>query len=358
MSTEFTKVRAILDTARWAPSGDNEQPWKFKLKSETSFDILIESSNRDLYSTNAWPTYLAVGCLLESIALASATQGMEARFDPDYSRAPELTSIQVTLIPSAAPVDPLTDFIKGRSVHRRVLSPRKLSQEHKNRLQAAVGDSTEIVWIESWHARMNMLKATLLSSFIRTTIPETFEIHNKAIHWNARFSETGMPDQAIGASKISLIMGKWVLKNQKRMLFLNRYLGGTVIPHIEMDLMPGIFCGAHFFLKSRTELKSVADFVEYGRKVQRLWLAATSLGIQQQPNIATLAFSEFGRTDVPFTKYAPALRQAKKLSSLIDRKVLENTPPTHVAWAGRLGYGAAAKSRSLRLPLDQLIVES
>lgn len=356
MSSGYSLIDSILGLARWAPSGDNEQPWAFKPLSEHSFSVISTHPCRNLYSMNGWPTHLAVGCLLETIVLAAGKHSMEARFSPDYSASPERTTIQVDLTPSARPADPLAHFIEERTVNRRCLSPRRLSPEHKAILQSAVGDEADIVWIETLPACLNMVKATLLSSFIRMTIPETFDIHTKAIHWGSRFSEEGMPDAALGANRISLKMARWTFKNQKRLLFLNRYAGGTLLPHIELDFLPGLFCGAHFFLKSRTELKSVDDVITYGRKVQRLWLAAASLGIQQQPNIATLVFSEFGRSGTPFTAHQPALRQAEKLTKIVDRDVLMNENPSHVAWAGRLGYGKPSQSRSLRRPLEQLII--
>jgi hypothetical protein len=348
-------LRDILDLARWAPSGDNEQPWRFIITSDTSFIIRTDDACRDLYSKNAWPTYLSLGFLSETIALAAGTQGMEAQFTPDYTDAPKQVSIRVDLVSSKAAPDPLANFIKGRSVSRRRLSRRALHAEHKARLQAAVGDAVEIVWITGFKRRLALMKATLICAFIRLTIPETFPIHTKVLHWKTRFSEEGIPDAALGACEASLCLARFGFRHEKFMYFVNRYMGATIPSHIEMDILPHLFCGAHFYLKSSSDLKTPGDFVEYGRKVQRFWLTATSLGIQHQPNIATLAFSEFGRMNDPYTVYTPALRHAKTLSQIMDQQILEGSP-AQVAWTGRLGYGPDAQSRSLRLPLDRLII--
>jgi hypothetical protein len=348
-------LRAILELARWAPSGDNEQPWLFKITSETSFTIVMENACRDLYSKNAWPTYLSLGFLLETVSLAAGFHGWEAQFTPACANAPQRIEIIANLSPSNLPSDPLANFIKGRSVNRRMLSRRELLPEHKARLQAAVGNGADIIWVKGFTKRLALLRATLICALIRLTIPETFAIHTKVLHWKSRFSETGIPDGALGASPPSLCLARFGFRHEKLMYFFNRHMGATLPSHIEMDILPNLFCGAHFYLKSRTELKTPEDFISYGRKVQRLWLAATSLGIQHQPNIATLAFSEFGRTDDIFTTYKPALRHAKNLSILLDQ-IMPDTPPTFVYWTGRLGYGADAKSRSLRLPLDRLII--
>ncbi len=348
-------LRDILDLARWAPSGDNEQPWRFKILSDTSFVIVTDNACRDLYSRNAWPTYLSLGVLVETVALSAQACGMTAKFNHDYSQAPHNIRIHVELTPSAATPDNLVNFIKGRSVNRRILSPRRLSEEHRNRLQAAVGEEFSIKWIKGSRSRWALLRATLLCAIIRLTIPETYAIHLRVLRWKSRFSETGIPDAALGASLPNLWLARFGFRHEKLMYFMNRHLGATIPSNIEMDILPNLFCGAHFYLQSSTEIKTPAEFVACGRKVQRLWLTATSLGIQHQPNIATLAFSEFGRTDDIFTTYKPALKNAKKLAALIDERVLE-TSPAYVAWLGRLGYGSDAKSRSVRLPLEKLII--
>src|SRR6476619_1780850 len=70
----------ILDLARWAPSGDNTQPWRFELLSER--EILVhgyDTSAQCVYDLDAWASHLSHGALLETVAIAATRFGHGAR---------------------------------------------------------------------------------------------------------------------------------------------------------------------------------------------------------------------------------------------------------------------------------------
>ncbi len=78
-----------------------------------------------------------------------------------------------------------------------------------------------------------------------------------------------------------------------------RFLGGTAIPRIQLDLIPGLFCGAYFVIKFRADSSAshqAKDLLEAGGRLQRFWLTATALGLAVQPTIAPLCFAYYGRT--------------------------------------------------------------
>jgi len=72
----------ILDQARWAPSGDNTQPWRFEIV-ETRHVVVhgFDTRSHCVYDLDGHPSQLSLGALLESMALAASTHGlrMEAR---------------------------------------------------------------------------------------------------------------------------------------------------------------------------------------------------------------------------------------------------------------------------------------
>ncbi len=45
---------------------------------------------------------------------------------------------------------------------------------------------------------------------------------------------------------MTLKLMRWVMANWQRVDFFNTYLAGHLVPRIEMDLLPGLFCAAHF----------------------------------------------------------------------------------------------------------------
>ena len=73
-------VRQILDLARWAPSGDNTQPWRFEIRSDS--EILVHGyDTRDhcVYDLDGWASQLSHGALLETLALAATRFGCRAQ---------------------------------------------------------------------------------------------------------------------------------------------------------------------------------------------------------------------------------------------------------------------------------------
>ena len=71
------EIEKILDLARWAPSGDNGQPWRFQITGEDSLRITIrdEAANNVYEYNDAQPTLLSAGMLLETLRIAASQHG-------------------------------------------------------------------------------------------------------------------------------------------------------------------------------------------------------------------------------------------------------------------------------------------
>ena len=91
--------------------------------------------------------------------------------------------------------------------------------------------------------------------------------------------------------------------------------------------------------------------------MQRLWLTASSLGLQYQPEMTPLIFSNYVRGGLGFTGDPAASKNARRLRddliSLIGTEVLDST-----VFMGRVGYGPEPTSRSVRLPLSKLLASN
>ena len=88
-----TVIARILDLARWAPSGDNTQPWRFEIIDEMHFLIHAEDT-RDwcVYDLDGRASQIAVGALLETIAIAASGEGLAASFPASRSHRKQTLS--------------------------------------------------------------------------------------------------------------------------------------------------------------------------------------------------------------------------------------------------------------------------
>ena len=352
-------IEEIVDCARWAPSGDNAQPWRFKITGAESLTVEIanESGSNVYEYRDGEPTLMSAGILLETMRIAAtrfqrrmiwryggrdgARYRIEVRFAPDAAIAP----------------DPLFGYVASRSVNRRPYRRRALRPSDRAALEDALKDRLSVRWHESTSARWRIARLNGQASNIRLRIPEAFAVHQRIIDWNRRYSPTGIPALAVGLDAMTLRIMKWALKDWSRTKRLNR-VAGTGAAVLQMDYLPGLCSAAYFTLGLKatadTPDERVQGLLQAGEAIQRFWLTATKLGLAMQPCLATLAFAHYGRTDAPFTTEAAPRRAAAKLAASVE-KILGGGG--ELVFMGRIGWPKPRQSlcRSTRRPFEQLI---
>jgi nitroreductase len=202
-----------------------------------------------------------------------------------------------------------------------------------------------------------MAKLCFDNAKIRLTIPEAFEVHRAVIEWGARYSVDKIPDQAVGADPLNLRLMRWAMGNWERVEFLNTWLLGHLMPRLQLDLIPGVFCAGHFGLLARKSMQSVDDYIRAGRAMQRFWLAAASLGLYLQPEMTPLIFARYHRQAIKFTRVEAAKARVGGLDARL-KKLLGDEEIDALFFMGRIGAGPAPRARSTRKPLESLIVGS
>jgi hypothetical protein len=352
------RLRAILELARWAPSGDNSQPWRFEVRSSRHVVVHAIAPRLGVYDLDGRASLVSVGAMLETLRIAASADGFVARTSRQGESSDDLARIDVRLeeAPGLAP-DPLRAFILQRTVQRRPMRTDALDEGQLRALEASVGRGFSVVWYVSRRDRLRLAWLAVRSAKIRLTIPEAYEVHRQVIEWDARYSEDRIPDQALGADRLSVRSMRWVLSSWPRVQRMNRYFGGTVMPRFQLELVPGLCCAAHFALIAGSDPDSAVAGVDHhlvaGAAIQRFWLTAASLGIQLQPQYTPLAFADYARRGITFTDIASAKKRAQDIAAMLDR-ILPCGAAARAVFLGRLGRGPVATARSLRLPLERL----
>jgi sulfur-carrier protein adenylyltransferase/sulfurtransferase len=350
-------IERVLDVARWAPSGDNTQIWRFEITGDATCRIHTRDTRGDvLYDIDGNPSLMAVGALLENVRIAASEHGLRAdvrRGDATRGEFRHTFDVALSADPSVTS-DPLGPFIPIRSVQRRRLSTAPLTASEKAALEgAAAGHS--LVWLESARARLSVARLLLANARIRLTTPEAFAVHKAVIDWNAQFSADRMPDEAIGLGPPSLAATRWAMQSWDRVAFLNRYVAGTVWPRIELDLVPALGCAAHFAILADRPAVSADHHLDAGRAMQRVWLSATGLGLQMQPETTPLIFAAYVRARRRFSATPGLWEQAVDLTAGLAR-LLGADALSRAVFMARIGHGPAAAARSTRKPLAELLV--
>jgi hypothetical protein len=352
--SEPSVIRQILELARWAPSGDNTQCWRFELIDSARFVVHGFDTREDcVYDLDGHPSQISLGALLETIAIAASAHGLRADITRRDSGAEHRYLFDVELVADAAVTpSPLLGSIAVRSVQRRPMKTRALTAAEKLALEHAVGDDYEVQWLEGLRVKFRTARIMFNNAKLRLTMPEAYEVHRRIIHWGVERSDDRVPDQALGVDAATLKLMKWAMVSWSRLSMMNTLMG-TWAPRLQMDFVPGIACAAHFVIKARRQPQTIDDYVAAGRAVQRYWLTLTELGLVMQPEMTPLIFSKYVREERHFTHAKNLHGRAARLQEQTAKLIFNgNAFPVYM---GRLGAGPVARARSERRPLEELL---
>lgn len=345
----------ILEMARWAPSGDNTQPWRFEIVADEHIAIHgFDTREQVLYDFDGHASQMAHGALLETLRIAATAHQREAVWELREG-CPEMAPIyDVRLMKSPGlPQDPLLPYVLSRTVQRRPMRTNLLTEAQRRALTEAVGSGFSLRFVESWKARLAVARMLWNSAYIRLTCPEAFQVHREIIEWRARFSTDRLPEESIGIDPMTARLMEWVMQSWARVQFFNRYLFGTHLPRLQLDFLPGIFCSAHILMIPERPPAHLVDHVHAGIALQRLWLTATKHGLHLQPEMTPVIFRWYSQARRPFSQSAELMVKADELAGQFTSLcgVERRTP---FSFFCRVGHCNEPSSRSLRRSLSML----
>src|SRR3954466_7856437 len=76
---ELPLIEQILDLARWAPSGDNTQPWRFEVTGTHALTVHgFDTRGHCVYDFEGHPSQISLGALLETLRIAASSYLLRA----------------------------------------------------------------------------------------------------------------------------------------------------------------------------------------------------------------------------------------------------------------------------------------
>jgi len=346
----------ILELARWAPSGDNTQPWRFEVVNDHMIRVHgFDTRDHVLYDFDGHPSHIAHGALLETLRIAATGFGTAVRWTVSSEGEHRHPVYEVSLAQDATVAcDPLFECIETRAVQRRPMQTTPLSAAQRQALIDSVGENYTVQLFEAFGDRLKLARLLWASAKIRLTCKEAYPVHRDIIEWRARYSKDRIPEQAVGVDPGTARLMRWVMQRWERVEFFNRYLLGTVAPRIQLDFLPALFCAAHVLVKPQRTPAQLADWVELGTAVQRLWLTATKLGLHLQPQMTPVIFRWYARADRHFSAQPELFQQALDVAADFER-VAGVMPTEDFGFFARVGVSQVPHSRSIRQDLADLM---
>jgi nitroreductase len=309
------KLTFLLRYAILAPSSYNTQPWNFNI-SGNEIDIFADKSGwLQVADTDQRELYLSLGCCLENLRVSADHFGYNCSVT--YFPGPKDLVARVILQPGAGPsLDPrLFSAISSR------LTNRNLYEEK------AIKDA-DLITLRSFGSDEN----------VRTSLVTDSTTKKKFLDLNVRADQIQYSDanfkSELGHWLSQGVMGPTGIQakiDQMEVVFLDN---GPDKIRMDSELINSTpYLG--FISSNGNDSKSQ---VMAGETLERLWLAATALGVSLHPMSQALEVQE--------TK--------KELDGLMP---VEAGSTQHVQQTFRLGYAGPVKEHTPRRPLEDVLIK-
>ena len=348
-------LERILDAARWAPSGDNAQPWRFQVRGPDCVRIELREAADDVYDLRSIPTLIAGGCLLEALRLAASREGRGLEVTQVGTVGARHT-IDVLFPRDGTGEDGLVDALPVRATDRRCYALAPIAAGARRELEQDVAPLLTVRWHQTWRERLRLAQLNMAATDLRLRCPDARVVHRRVLDWEDPLSPHGVPGAALGFGPLSRRVARWLLATDRRCQLVERAPLSTALAQLQLDLLPGLRCAAHcsFHLAGSDPL-TATTLLEVGQRVQRFWLRATELGLSLQPTMAPLIFSRYAREGRRLGSDPVSARRAERLRVRFDQVFCR---PEQVVFVARIGRPRGQlPARSGRRALSDLLLE-
>ena len=269
-----------------APSGDNLQPWSFRVDGDNLLVSHDPTRDSSLFNVQDLASFIALGAALENITIAASKDGYRS----DISYFPKGRNNEVVArvsFHSGEQPDPLAEVLDRRCTNRRPYEKTAISPATLASLDVTKQFSTvNLYWVQE---PIRLATLGKIVSRADRLIFENQQIHNhlfSTIRWSqAEVERTrdGLPIASLELGKLGSLafqrLKSWSLLQFLNYLGFSRAAAGKSIELMRRCSAPALMTAFEVFGE---------NFLEAGRAFQRLWLQATKNNLALQPMTAVI----------------------------------------------------------------------
>lgn len=351
MDIDQSMLREIIRLGVYAPSGDNSQPWRFRIRNNSVDIFNLPEKDNPYYNFRQNGSLVAHGGLIENILIAASREGVKPEINlfPDKERK----DLIATLIfdSSVSAPDPLYAFIPERVTNRKSYD-KKITltfMEKDDLLRSAEEIGIGKIRLVEDRAQIKKIGEAM-------SINEVVALETKKLH-NIFFGDMVWSENEEKNKKSGLFIKTLELPLPVEGIFrLLRYWPvANSLNHLGFAKMAArgnaqIYSAASAMGVVTIPGNGPTDFIMAGRLMQRVWLKATRLGLSLQPVTGILFLMQrvlAGEAkDLKSYHVDMLIKAYKNLQDIFQ--VEEET----MAMLFRIGHGGQPSARSSRLAPD------
>lgn len=287
-------ILALVADAQKAPSGGNNQPWRFHYQNHLLHLFLEESTAQAYLDPNYISSYISIGAAIENLILSAAKHKLKVKWELTPEMAPKHIawfSFSTNYQPTNEELH-LAEQIDARHTNRKVTPKQEIDGATLLNLSNSISpiEGAQLKWVTDPAKVHSLATIAAHADLLRMFIPDAHaDFINREMRWN--LDEVNQTQDGIGIHTLDLTnndqIGIRLIKDRRTIDFLQQIDGGNGYKRLTLQqFMSSSAIGLLTMPKS-----SPYAMINGGRAAEKLWLAATGLGLQIHPvNVALLFF--------------------------------------------------------------------
>lgn len=286
-------VQQLVEAAKLAPSGGNNQPWHWHYHNGILHLFLEEQVAQAYLDPQFISSYTSLGASIENLLLKAATLDLAV----NWQITPQLAPKHIAWFSfgegqqGSAADKGLAAQIPLRHTNRKITPRQEIDEATLASLTSLVKqtENAQLKWVTDPEMIKNLGMIATHTDLLRMFIPAA---HTDFIHREMRWdlNEVNQTEDGIGIHTLDLSnndqIGIRLLKDRRMISFLQQINGGSGFKRLSMmQFMASSAIG--LVTMPQGEIRS---FVEGGMAAQKLWLGATQLNLQVHPINVPLIF--------------------------------------------------------------------
>lgn len=269
---------ALVESASKAPSSDNMQPWEFEQRQD-SIEVYCAQSRLLRIDVGNMFTWISIGAAIQNMVNAAAPLGLHAAVKYGRSEHNDEPAAVLSFEPGNPPPS-LARAIPIRRTNRRPFSAEALQPELMRTLSdSTAGIRTSVHWSTDTSTFRRIRHIDAIFSAILLAHKPLFD----GLFDTIRFSRKELERTRLGMDLKSLeipYLGYLVARALRQR---GRAIGRIGLGRVVSKVLSSRLTKAAAVCLFTCESRNPAGYMEAGRAMQQLWLAATEEGLSVHP---------------------------------------------------------------------------
>ncbi len=351
-NTQLSELQllALIEAVKLAPSGGNNQPWKWHYQSGLLHLFLDENEALAYLDPQFISSYISMGAAIENLLLAAAKQNLAVNWRLTPQLAPKhlaVFSFAIGYTPTEKELR-LAQQIPFRHTNRKSEPKQEISKSDLNSLKKLVEDTegAKLTFIDDLEKTKALAQIAVQTDLLRMFIPEA---HNDFITREMRWTpeQANETEDGIGIHTLDLSnndqIGIRLLRDRKMVDFLQEINGGNAFNRL---LMQQFMTSSAIGLITMPNDK-VESWINCGIASEKMWLEASAMDLRIHPvNVPLLFFYKNTvekSLDLPLQITQNLIKAEKDLNQIFDKPESETS-----MFMFRIFKASASPERTIR----------